>query len=139
MRDQRRVIGDEICYAVCIAIGGEAVRGHSEFVGKAHKTPRWWLKPRGRDRGGRAGRKPRPRPSPASYAVHEAETVMSGRGRESGSFAHSESLQSSKPAVCLDQNKQNNQGGWSVGVGISVSDGVKCQVRVGCDDPLDVL
>ena len=38
-----RDIEDAICYAVCIGAGAKAMRGR--VVGKAHKTPRRWLKP----------------------------------------------------------------------------------------------
>lgn len=110
---------DMLCSMHCNR--GEAVRGHSEFVGKAHKTPRWWLKPRGRDRGGRAGRKPRPRPSPASYAVHEAETVMSGRGRSRArSPTASRCSRVSRPSVWTKINK-TTRGGGSVLVSASVT------------------
>lgn len=110
-------------------------------VGSAHKTPRRRVETRGRVGKGRAAAK-QARPSPASYAVHEAETVMSGRGR--CRLVHPQRVvESSKPGRCLDQNKQNNQG-WPVSVSVSNVSRVegwhkRCSQKVGVSSHITKL
>lgn len=82
-----------------------------QVVGKAHKTPRRWLKPK--DGIGAGRQETRPRPSPASYAVHEARNGHERAGTVSARSSTASRLSRvSRPPVWtkIKQNKTTRGG-----------------------------